>query len=188
MNHVTDQRPDGTERPPGPPEEPAAPVSPVSQGHPVLTFVAMAVAVGALLLAVAWTGVSSPRLWSPGGGGWSSGPTTYLVIDVRNDGAVPARVEDASAPDAPGNGQVLMSPGAVGAGRIEPTAFAPFTLAAGETRSFYIPGVKTCAPGQAETTVRFSPLVVEVRAPAGWRQHRTFPDRPGQRDQTHSCP
>lgn len=188
MNPAPDHR---TDQPAEPVAEPVVnPPGRSTGGHPVRSFIALAAVAVAVLLAMAWTGVSNPRLWSPGGGGWSAGPTPYLLVNVRNDGAVPVRIE-AAAPH-PGLGgaglPVLVGPSHDRPEAIKPTPFAPFTLGAGQTWSFYVAGTKHCEVGQTSTLVTFAELDLEVRAPAGWRQHRTFNSGSGSQDQTFSCP
>ena len=159
-------------------------------GHPIRSFIAIVATLGVVLLAMAWTGTSNPRLWSEGGGGWSDGPTPYLLIGVRNDGAVPVRIEAATPHPGPSGTErpILVGPSPDRPEVTDPAPFQPFTLGAGEASSFYVAGTKRCVPGQTSALVTFVALDLEVHAPAGWRQSRTFDNGVGNQAQTFSCP
>lgn len=116
-------------------------------GHPVRSFVAVLVLIGALLLGIQWTGAVQPLLTNPGGGGGTEGDgVESRLVRLQNDGLLPVEVQGIDWPTPgwtdthlaalpagitfPGE---LPTPGAAGAEPVE-----PFTLEPGEDGARWI--------------------------------------------------
>lgn len=128
----------------------APPVAP-DPDHPVRSFVTTLIAIGVLLLAIQVSGAVQPRLTTYGNGRGERETNVFAAVVIRNDGALPVRIESVEWPSTGGQNITigLLPEGVDVAGRPSPSTPAspvrPFTLSSGERRVIVITATPTCA-------------------------------------------